>query len=344
MKNIIKRIIVGVGIGLILGFINKCDVHAFTAQNFTIDSVYDAQFVLHNNTTKNQTVSNFTIGNLIGFRFGNWISSSITDSVNYAKFNFGSGLNSFSNNARSAHIYLLVRSLAPINLCYSTISACEVTGLQTNEINFTGYWYLLHYHSFTSSYTGSYGQYLFFDSAGNGIEYNIWIRNTLYYYDEYTNYETILNQINSTLSGLSLTSVNNKLDNLNQATQQQTEEIKNINDTLKDTSTPDSSEYNFSENNADNGVINQLVTMPITLTQAFLNGFNGSCTPFNLGNLMGTDLIIPCINPGSYLGTIWNIIDIIISGVFIYIFGKRLVKIFNDVTNMKENQIDEVFD
>ena len=84
--------------------------------------------------------------------------------------------------------------------------------------------------------------------------------------------------------------------------------------------------------------------MPITLTQAFLNGFNGSCTPFNLGNLMGTDLIIPCINPGSYLGTIWNIIDIIISGVFIYIFGKRLVKIFNDVTNMKENQIDEVFD
>lgn len=121
--------------------------------------------------------------------------------------------------------------------------------------------------------------------------------------------------------------------------------INQVNDTLTSEASPDSSKYaNLSNNNANNGVINNLVTLPINLARSYLNGFNSSCTPYNLGNLLGTDLVLPCINMSSYLGVVWNVIDVIISGIFIFIFGKKCVKIFNDVTNMKNNQIDEVFD
>lgn len=120
--------------------------------------------------------------------------------------------------------------------------------------------------------------------------------------------------------------------------------ITNQTEVITDTTVPSSDKYDFSKYNTSNGVISDLITMPIRLVQSFLNGFNSSCTPFNLGNLLGTDLVLPCINIGSKLGFVWNVIDSILSGVFIYIFGKSCVKKFNDITNMKENQIDEVFD
>lgn len=123
-----------------------------------------------------------------------------------------------------------------------------------------------------------------------------------------------------------------------------TNAINNVNDTLTDDSVPDMGDYDFSSNNAQNGVINNLILMPINLIRAFNNGFNSSCSQFNLGSLYGTNLYLPCINPGDYLGNIWSVIDVIISGIFIYVFGKKCVKIFNDITNLKENQVDEVFD
>lgn len=124
-----------------------------------------------------------------------------------------------------------------------------------------------------------------------------------------------------------------------------TQAIKDMTDTIKSEDSPSDSQYSsLSDNNANNGVINQLITMPITLAQSYLNGFNSSCTPFRLGTLYGEELILPCINPQNYLGAMWSVIDVIISGIFIFVFGKKLVKIFNDVTNLKENQVNEVFD
>lgn len=140
-------------------------------------------------------------------------------------------------------------------------------------------------------------------------------------------------------------SQSNAIQTQTEEIKKQTQAIKDMNDTIKSEDAPSDSQYrSLSDNNANNGVINQLITMPITLAQSYLNGFNSSCTPFRLGTLYGEELILPCINPQNYLGAIWSVIDVIISGIFIFVFGKKLVKIFNDVTNLKENQVNEVFD
>ena len=91
---------------------------------------------------------------------------------------------------------------------------------------------------------------------------------------------------------------------------------------------------------AENSTITQLITMPITLYSSILNGIQSTCQPFNLGNLFGTNLTIPCINIGNYLGnSLWSMIDIIISGFSIFAISKKLIKIFNNFSSMKEGDV-----
>jgi len=142
----------------------------------------------------------------------------------------------------------------------------------------------------------------------------------------------------------SVNQVKQEIQGMQQKQDQTNKKLDKLNDNITSEDIDTSGYGNLSNNNAQNGVINQLVTMPITLAQSYLNGFNSSCSPFSLGTLYGEELILPCINPGNYLGNLWNVIDVIISGIFIFVFGKKLVKIFNDVTNLKENQVNEVFD
>lgn len=120
--------------------------------------------------------------------------------------------------------------------------------------------------------------------------------------------------------------------------------IDKVDDTMKndDVDSPDTSKW--SGVNASDGPISNMVLMPITLLNAYINGINGSCTSFNLGNLYGTDIIFPCIDISNYLGsTLWNIIDVLFSGFMIFMIGKKFVKIFNDFTNLKDNQVDELY-
>ena len=92
------------------------------------------------------------------------------------------------------------------------------------------------------------------------------------------------------------------------------------------------------------GSITDLLTLPIKLIQGFVNGLNSSCVPFNLGNLYGTDLILPCINISSFIGMpLWTTIDILFSGFMILHIGKKFVKIFNDFTNLRSNQMDDLY-
>ena len=91
---------------------------------------------------------------------------------------------------------------------------------------------------------------------------------------------------------------------------------------------------------SENSTITQLITMPITLYSSILNGIQSTCQPFILGNLFGTNLTIPCINIGNYLGTaLWSMIDIIISGFAIFAISKKLIKIFNNFSSMKEGDV-----
>lgn len=124
--------------------------------------------------------------------------------------------------------------------------------------------------------------------------------------------------------------------------------IKNtedINNTLKNDNVVNQNDLsnifdNFKSTLAVNGVITQLITLPITLFTSILNSVNGTCTPFNLGSLYGHNLILPCINVSNFLGSsLWSIIDILISGLFVYSISHKFKKVFNAWSSMKEGDV-----
>lgn len=124
--------------------------------------------------------------------------------------------------------------------------------------------------------------------------------------------------------------------------QQTNENLEDIKDAIKNDNVNgvENAFESFEGFIAENSTITQLITMPITLYSSILNGMQATCQPFVLGNLLGTNLTIPCINIGNYLGNVlWSMIDIIISGFAIYSISKKLIKIFNNFSSMKEGDV-----
>ena len=120
------------------------------------------------------------------------------------------------------------------------------------------------------------------------------------------------------------------------------EELKDMNDNITNdnVSGVEESFSQFEDFLDDNSTITQLITLPVTLYSSILQGVSNSCTPFNLGTLYGESLILPCVNIGDYLGsTLWGMIDLIISGFAIYSISKKLIKVFNNFSSMKEGDV-----
>lgn len=136
------------------------------------------------------------------------------------------------------------------------------------------------------------------------------------------------------------------ITNSQQAT---TNAINGVNDSINNdnvsTNTENSSTASsWASQSASDSVVSDMVLMPITLLNAFSSGFSGSCQAYNLGSLYGTNLTLPCINISNYLGaTLWGIIDVLMSGFLIYGIGKKFVRVFNDFTNLKDSQVDELY-
>lgn len=128
-----------------------------------------------------------------------------------------------------------------------------------------------------------------------------------------------------------------------------TNAINGVNDSINNdnvsTNTENSSTANeWASASASDSVVSDMVLMPITLLNAFSSGFGGSCQAYNLGSLYGTNLTLPCIDISNYLGsTLWGIIDVLMSGFLIFGIGKKFVKVFNDFTNLKDSQVDELY-
>ena len=114
--------------------------------------------------------------------------------------------------------------------------------------------------------------------------------------------------------------------------------VDNINGTLTDSNidSPSSSLNGLNSNFANNGVISDLLLLPVSLFQNILNSVNGTCTDFTLGNLYNHNLTMPCINLSQKLGgTLYGVIDVLISGFFIFGMRKKFVDIFNNITSLK---------
>lgn len=113
-------------------------------------------------------------------------------------------------------------------------------------------------------------------------------------------------------------------------------------DTLEDDDVdePDEMFEDFEDLQAENGVITNLLSLPVTLYAKVLSNINGTCTPKSLGSLYNTELVMPCIDIDDYLGsTLWNTLDIIISGAFVIVIGRKMIHAFNNFTSLKEGDV-----
>ena len=119
-----------------------------------------------------------------------------------------------------------------------------------------------------------------------------------------------------------------------------TQAVKDVNDTLNNDSIDDNNTTgtleDLSENLPTNSVISDLLLLPVRLFQNIVNSINGSCSPFNLGSLYGSNLTLPCINIESLIGsTLWSVIDILFCGAFVLIIRKKFVDIFHNFTDLR---------
>lgn len=140
----------------------------------------------------------------------------------------------------------------------------------------------------------------------------------------------------------SIGETNDKLDETNDKLDETNNQLGDLNDNITNANTDNpSSKFNeFESFIPENSVITQLITLPISLFQKVLNSINGTCSEYNLGNLLGTNLTFPCINISNYIGsTVWNVIDVLFSGFFVLKISKKMIKTFNSFSSMEEGDV-----
>lgn len=148
--------------------------------------------------------------------------------------------------------------------------------------------------------------------------------------------------ISSVSSSDVMNEIQNDIQDVNDSVNNVGDKVGDVNDTLNDGSTddPGNSFNDYNDKLAKNGVITNLITLPISMFTNILNSINGTCTTFSLGELMGTNLTFPCINISNYLGSsIWGVIDILFSGFFVLVISKKMIKVFENFSSMREGDV-----
>lgn len=83
--------------------------------------------------------------------------------------------------------------------------------------------------------------------------------------------------------------------------------------------------------------ISDLILMPFTLLEAYSNGISGTCSQFSLGSLFGSELVMPCVDLESLLGSnLWGLIDGLISIFMFYNIAMLVISIFDSVTSLDD--------
>lgn len=323
VKNIIKRIIVGVGIALCLMAIKGgliADVSALTPKTASptafhfgnvgggvydrdLSSGYMQETLIYYYTFSNSYTRTFTSFDY----FNNSISLNTLYSVNFSIY---SSLSSFyeepfrvslNNGSKYYSCFVESQSYRPGNS--GSGSTAPATDVQTFSTVYCPNVVLTSSSNFT---VYVYGQSPSVPDTFIGITK-----------------ATFVPDGNST----ELQNINNAVNETNNTIKDDTVDNNSISSTIQ----------NGSNQIASNNSITQLLTLPISLYQNILNSVSGSCSSFSLGTLYNHQLTLPCINLQNLLGsTLYSIIDILISGLFILSFRKKMVDIFNNMTSLKD--------
>lgn len=214
------------------------------------------------------------------------------------------------------------------------------------------------------------------DSYINGNSFKFFMSDYYSFYEDLSSvdYSTLLNQINSNISNLN-TALGGKIDNIanlatiisghlvlirgqiddiksklddiknnSSSTASNTEEIKNkINDSSIDNNNATSTIDNLSSQLASDNTISSLLLLPINFINVLIDGLGGACVPYDLGELWGTHIVMPCINLYETFGTIWYLVDTGLSALIIFNMSKYFIRLFNKLTNLKDGGLEEAY-
>lgn len=322
VKSIIKRIIVGVGIALALMFIKGnllLSVKAYEISSFNAG----AQAITANTGTafadfniSGNPWANWRYG-ILHFDFGiNKTQGSSTDNLLVPRFvqatsdttvyicNFGTV--SYNNSTWSGATYSVTcpMDLGPPGLTKITIGFMPFSGGT----------------SASTTYNISIGGWMTFETR-----------------DE--------SQINVNVDTSSTNNaINNQTQNDNQNTQNiinnNNQNTQSINNNITDDTGVSDNDISdiFEDLEESNTPISDLLTMPITLVNAYISGFSGTCQSISLGRLYNTNLVIPCINLSEKFGSsLWNLIDILFSLFMIYALSQLFITAFDGITSLKDD-------
>lgn len=85
------------------------------------------------------------------------------------------------------------------------------------------------------------------------------------------------------------------------------------------------------------GPISSLISIPLSLLSAIINAFNSSCSSYNMGTLMGHNIVFSCFNIQSILGsTITNVIDLLCSFTIYYHLILFIISIYRKIMNLDD--------
>lgn len=342
MKNMIKRIIIGIIIGLVLMacrkylFINAsaatiggqdCD----TPNIVTIGSGYNnvAVRIWTNNIFPNQSQVGYS--NVVN----RYVYVTACTDMPTLGYSFPSVWNSTTGSSATGVNIKFAGNLTSKTCTFSNGVKGNVAYFKFRLVN-----QLLNVPTGSSNLTGLYNDYMTF-YIGTNRAFSFTIQSMVDTYDDFDIYAddfdtSNLERINQALYDVMVASSNsnyNALNNVNSS-------INNMNDSLKDESAPDVQNDLFSGISSDdesNSPVSDLILMPLTLMNAYVDGFSSTCNSFDLGSLYGHNIVLPCINVEDYLGSnLWALIDIMFSLFLVYNIGLMCVSMYESITSLED--------
>lgn len=327
-RYILKRIIIGVGIALVLGFLRGGLIADTYAMTVSAVNEGNSSFILLPQSTwyMQKSLSGLWSGwgpGYVYFNFSvNKVAGTSTEPVvgvrsvlvanNSASFVCTFGSASSNNSTWEHQVYSAV---CPVNLTDSGLVTATVNMQTVNG-------------SYSTSYEGIIdGHFTFVNDSPN---VNVNVDNSGSNANRDANFGNLINDNRANTQYIT----NNDNTNTNKIIDSQ-EEIKDAitDDTGGEVS---SSWFEQFEDNSNNPV-SSLLTMPITLLQSYMDGFDSSCSPVNLGSLYGTDIIIPCINIDQYLGSnVWSLVDSLFTIFMVYNIAMLCVSIYEGITSLDD--------
>lgn len=178
-------------------------------------------------------------------------------------------------------------------------------------------------NSWTFIYNGN--NRLFMNIVGKNVNF---VNNI----NDLSSYNFMLVEGSSSKSYCEYGSKSNKLDDMNN-------NLNNINSSLNDTSSPNVNDFlNGFDVDDSNTPVSDLLLMPINLLRKYVQGFTNTCSAYQFGSLLGTNISFPCINIESYVGTgLWTIIDGLFSIFMIYNICMLGVSFFEAFTSLDDS-------